>query len=420
MADDRDDDDRDDAKTRVCGYHGTASPRMSLPGRVNLGVPVIDLTDPRKPKPTAYLQTVVDARPVGVAEGQRTPADPGRRQRPERRTAGRRSTSTISRAIAVHPQLLASAPVGTGTDGGLVHKVIGHEGSWAPDGLTYYGGDLERRAVLRGRYHGSEPAEAALGLDARHCQRPRPLDQRRRQARLLRDRSGFGAGLTDPNVPAEQRPADLRPVGHPGAQAQSAGQADQHAAVEGRLGRPAHDPGEDQGQAVHGVRRRRRAPADSPPPRSTRRPARPACRRIPMARIIDISDEKNPKIVSQADARDARPGQLRRCSPDVVGLSTLHLRQPLLQRRQQEERHHARLRLLQLGHPGVRHPRPAAAEGDRVLQPGGAPRLRARARTTTAPAAGSPGTRTGALPRSTWTRRQARSGAPARTMAYWC
>ena len=33
-----------------------------------------------------------------------------------------------------------SVPVGTGADGGIVATIVGHEGSFAPDGLTYYGG----------------------------------------------------------------------------------------------------------------------------------------------------------------------------------------------------------------------------------------------------------------------------------------
>src|SRR6267154_1252575 len=58
---DRDDDgERDEhgnKHTRTCGYHGTASPTLSLPGRANLGVAVVDLTNPKVPVPTAYLTT---------------------------------------------------------------------------------------------------------------------------------------------------------------------------------------------------------------------------------------------------------------------------------------------------------------------------------------------------------------------------
>src|SRR4051794_39400674 len=32
-----------------CAYHGTASPALSLPGRSNFGVPVIDIADPHHP-----------------------------------------------------------------------------------------------------------------------------------------------------------------------------------------------------------------------------------------------------------------------------------------------------------------------------------------------------------------------------------
>src|SRR5258708_26803443 len=41
--------EHDNKHTRDCGYHGTAAPARSLPGRADLGVPVVDLTDPRNP-----------------------------------------------------------------------------------------------------------------------------------------------------------------------------------------------------------------------------------------------------------------------------------------------------------------------------------------------------------------------------------
>jgi hypothetical protein len=48
------------------------------------------------------------------------------------------------------PQLLATMPVGTGADGGVVitPTPTGHEGNVAPDGLTYWVGDIRA-----GRYH---------------------------------------------------------------------------------------------------------------------------------------------------------------------------------------------------------------------------------------------------------------------------
>src|SRR4029077_7454462 len=39
---------------RICAYHGTA---FATANRTHTGVPVIDVTDPRKPTPTGYLTT---------------------------------------------------------------------------------------------------------------------------------------------------------------------------------------------------------------------------------------------------------------------------------------------------------------------------------------------------------------------------
>src|SRR5207249_8988858 len=44
-------------QTRICAYHGTASPALSSPGRTHLGVPVIDVSEPSAPTPTGYLTT---------------------------------------------------------------------------------------------------------------------------------------------------------------------------------------------------------------------------------------------------------------------------------------------------------------------------------------------------------------------------
>src|SRR2546426_6471793 len=127
---------------RVCAYHGTASPTLSLPGRAHLGVPVIDVTNPSAPTPTGHLQTISMLDPweslkvnerrqlLGADNGQNGGGGP---------EVDIYDVSSDCR----FPQLLASLPVGTGSDGGgVVQPIIGHEGAWAPDGLTYYGGDL--------------------------------------------------------------------------------------------------------------------------------------------------------------------------------------------------------------------------------------------------------------------------------------
>jgi hypothetical protein len=129
---------------RLCGYHGTASEARSLPGRTNFGVRALDLSDPSNPRITAYLNTpsmhdpweslkVNEARQVlGADNGQNGGGGP------------EVDIYDISQDCR-DPQLIVSAPVGTGADGGMVAPIIGHEGSWAPDGLTYYGGDLRNR-----------------------------------------------------------------------------------------------------------------------------------------------------------------------------------------------------------------------------------------------------------------------------------
>ncbi len=142
---DRDGHDKGDGKLRICGYHGTASAARSVPGRTNFGSRTIDLTDARNPTITTYLNTPAMHDPweslkvnerrqlLGADNGQNGGGGP------------EVDLYDISQDCRF-PQLLASMPVGTGADGGgVVAPIIGHEGSWAPDGLTYYGGDLRNQ-----------------------------------------------------------------------------------------------------------------------------------------------------------------------------------------------------------------------------------------------------------------------------------
>ncbi|HEV3020526.1 MAG TPA: hypothetical protein VGY49_16050, partial [Burkholderiaceae bacterium] len=128
-----------DEQHHICAYHGTS---FSTTNRTHLGVPVLDVTDPHDPTPAGYLTTTSMLDPwesLKVNERrQLLAADNGHNGGggPE---VDIYDISGDCRA----PQLLATVAVGK-ADGstGLAHPVIGHEGSWAPDGLTYYGGDL--------------------------------------------------------------------------------------------------------------------------------------------------------------------------------------------------------------------------------------------------------------------------------------
>jgi hypothetical protein len=128
----------------VCAYHGSAAPNTSLPGRnpATLGVPVIDITEPSSPVRMGYLQTTSMLDPwesLKVNERrQLLAADNG-----QNGGGGPEIDIYDVSNDCRFPQLLATVAVGK-ADGstGVPGTVTGHEGSWAPDGLTYYGGDL--------------------------------------------------------------------------------------------------------------------------------------------------------------------------------------------------------------------------------------------------------------------------------------
>lgn len=141
-----------DRHGRSCLYHATAtSAAASAAGmtRQHPGVPVIDITHRAHPVRTTSLDTPAMHDPwESLRVHQRRKiliADNGQSG------GGGAEVDVYDLASDCRqPQLLASMKVGTGADGGPVSSpaVIGHEGNISPDGLTYYIGDIRSA-----RYH---------------------------------------------------------------------------------------------------------------------------------------------------------------------------------------------------------------------------------------------------------------------------
>ena len=134
-----------DKKGQTCFYHATmGSPAFNNPAappRVNPGVPVINITDPAHPVRVSSLTSTSMVDPweslrVNVARGILA-ADNG-----VNGGGGSEIDLYDISTDCTAPQLLASVPVGTGADGGIIPatKPLGHEGNFSPDGLTYYVG----------------------------------------------------------------------------------------------------------------------------------------------------------------------------------------------------------------------------------------------------------------------------------------
>ena len=131
----------------ICGYHGTASPTASLPGRTLLGSRVLDLTNAGAPQIMGALTTVPMLDPwesIKVNQARQLLAADDAWNGGHGPLIDFYDLSRDCR----FPQLLGSVTVGTGSDGGVVapQGVVGHEGAWAPDGLTYYIGDTTNRS----------------------------------------------------------------------------------------------------------------------------------------------------------------------------------------------------------------------------------------------------------------------------------
>ena len=321
------DSEDDDAKAlHTCGYYGSQSPALSPTTRdpATYGVRVVDLTHASKPALTGYLQTTSMLDPwesLKVNERrQLLAADQG--------TNGGGGPAVDIYDVSQDcrsPQLLATIAVGTGTDGGPVAAVtpIGHEGAFAPDGLTYYIGDTTHR-----EYHAidvSDPTHPkyittfdmkTLGLAAHG------LSVSNDGNRLYGVSPGIpasAADLTNPNVAANNGFVILDTsevqARLPNAQIKviskflfKDGSVAQHTIPVSIRGKPyiIHvDEGGSGGIFYAGWAGS--CAAGFPP--------------FPMARIVDISDETNPRQVSELRMEVNDPAKCASVLPDLVGLS---------------------------------------------------------------------------------------------------
>ena len=312
-----------------CGYYGSQSPSLSPATRnpATYGTRVIDITDAKAPKLTGYLQTssmldpweslkVNERRQLLMAD-QATNGGGGPGSGPG---VDIYDLSQDCRA----PQLVASAAVGTGTDGGPLAPVspFGHEGAFSPDGLTYYIGDLPHAM-----YHAvdvTDPTKpryittfdmATIGLGTHG------LSVSNDGNRVYAASLGFPtlAGLTDPSVAPingfvildssevqERRPnPQMKLISEFLYKDGSVAQVTIPVNIRGKPYIIQVDEGGSGGityAAWAGA-----CAAGFPP--------------FPMARIVDISNEKKPTLVSRLVMQINSPEHCASVLPDLVGLS---------------------------------------------------------------------------------------------------
>jgi hypothetical protein len=311
-----------DRAGHTCAYHGTA---FTTANRTNVGVPVIDLTNPTNPTPTAYLSTTSMLDPwesLKVNERrQLLGADNGHNG-----AGGPEVDFYDISGDCRSPQLLSSLPVGTGADGGVTAPIIGHEGSFAPDGLTYYGGGR----TVPNNYYAVDISNTTEPKLLASWNVPRVATGARTHGLSVSDDGTRGyfvsigsvtpATLQDPNVPANNGLViyDLTDIQQRKANPQirviselywKDGSVAQHTIPVTIAGKPYVifvDEG-GSGGTTSSTQFEAACAAGMPA--------------FPMARIIDISDETNPSIASRVALETHAPKACAIVRPDIAGLS---------------------------------------------------------------------------------------------------
>jgi hypothetical protein len=291
-----------------CNYYDTS---IQTANRTHLGVAVIDATNPAAPKFVTSLETAALLDPwESLKVNERRQMLGGVRQ------GGNQFDLYDIGGNCLNPQLLFSGPVGLDDgSGGYVAAVTGHEGNFAPDGLTYYGANLgsgyiypidisnptkpkmlTQYVTAPGRVHGLDISDdgnrgylAIAGTGAANPSRaPGSPDN---NGLLIIDTSQVQARVPNPQI----RVVSVLVWGDGGGA--------QHA-IPIKIGGKPYVIQVDEG--------------GSGPPQN-------ACDAglalFPMARIIDLSDETKPFIVSKLGLETHDPKNCDKVLPDLVGIS---------------------------------------------------------------------------------------------------
>jgi hypothetical protein len=226
------------------------------------------------------------------------------------------------------PQLLASVAIGTGTDGsGLTTPVParGHEGNIAPDGLTYYVGD-------RGN-----PFYNAV--DVSNPSKPKLIASWNVRDLGFTGNVIHGVSISEDGNRAYATTAAIPAVGavaDPNAQLNNGFVILDTSEVQARLPNAqikhvSTSVYKDGGQAQHTIPITRNGKTyvvmvdeAGSAGLGTEANAQAACAvglaPFPMARIYDVSDEQNPKVISKIMLETHDPKNCAQVTPDIVGL----------------------------------------------------------------------------------------------------
>ena len=308
---------------RVCAYHGTAftDQNPTIP-RVNYGVRVIDITNPSAPFNTAYLTT-------------QSMLDPWEslKVNERRQLLGAVNGANGNGPAAIdiydvsgdcrHPQLLTSQTLALGENGGVAFPgLTGHEGQWAPDGLTYYARSGKNYYAIDTTDTTKPKVMIVWPAPATSNGHGMSVSDDGTRGYFVAEGVRGTANLLDPSLPADNglliydltpiqtRAANLQPPNVIGSVLWKDGSTAQHT-IPITIGKKSYIVFVDEGGSggITSAAQLGVACAVGLTP-------------FPMARIIDISDEKNPKVVSKLMLEVHDPANCDKTVPDLTGLTT--------------------------------------------------------------------------------------------------